>query len=1077
MSQIIMEPRFTHLHVHSHFSLLDGLPKIGQLIDRVKELGMDSVALTDHGNLYGAIEFYKKAKDKGVKPIIGAEIYLAHESMLQKRPGVDDKIYHLVLLAKNLEGYQNLVKILTAAHLEGYYYKPRVDEDFLRTHSTGLIALSACLAGRVSQNILAKHLDEAEKTALRYQEIFGQGNFYLEIQHHPNIPDQKIATEGLAALSKKTGIPLVATADSHYLRLEDAEAQDILMLINTGAKADDPERITLKTDDFSLRSAADMREIFKDYQEALENTQKIAEACNVELPIGKSLLPEYPVPDNKTPDEYLKELCYQGVEKKPDVLQFHNYKERLEYELEVIKKMEFAPYFLIVQDYVNWAKSKHIVVGAARGSAGGSLVAYLSGITGINPLLYNLLFERFLNPERVSMPDIDLDFADHRRDEVIKYVAEKYGSNRVAQIITFGTMAARAVIRDVGRALGYEYSYCDRVAKLIPFGHSLKDCLEKVTEFKELYEQDSQAKRLIDLGQKLEGVARHASTHACGVVIAAKPLDNLVPLQHPSQSDSSIVTQFEMHSIEDMGLLKMDFLGLKNLTVIEDTLKRIYAIHNQNIDIEKIPHNEPAVYELLRKGDTTGVFQLESSGMRRYLKELQPTEFEDIIAMIALYRPGPMDLIPDYIAGKNGKKEIKYLHPKLEPILKNTYGIGVYQEQMMQIARDLAGFTLGQADTLRKAIGKKIKELLDEQRSKLIAGMVQNSIPEKSAKAIWELFPPFARYGFNRSHAAAYAIIAYQTAWLKANYPVEYMSALLTGDQHDVERIAFLIEETRKMNIEVLPPDINESFKNFSVVPGKNQIRFGLAAIKNVGEGIVETVIEERKKNGPFQSIHDFVGRVQTKDLNKKSFESLTKAGVFDQFGERKLLLSNMEKLLDVAKETQKAKLNGQKDLFGGNALPDAAVSVNLTLQPADPATEHELLRWEKELLGLYVTSHPLKRVQNILEKYTLAISRLNKADLNNPAVIEAIKTKRLKIGGIVASIKKIVTKKGQPMLFMGLEDLTDKMEVVIFPSLVERYPAAVFEENKIIFITGRLDARNGERKFIAEEIEELIQQ
>ncbi|MEK7542481.1 MAG: DNA polymerase III subunit alpha [Patescibacteria group bacterium] len=1072
-----MPVKFTHLHVHSHYSLLDGLSKIDQLLDRVRELGMDSIALTDHGNIYGAVEFYKKAKAQGIKPIIGAEIYLALEDMHQERPGIDDKNYHLIVLAKNEQGYKNLIKILTAAHLEGFYYKPRVDEAFLRQHAEGLIALSACLAGKIPQLILAKKMSEAEKTALRYEEIFGKGNFYLELQRHPNIPEQATANKELIAISQHTRIPLVATADSHYLQPEDAEAQDILMLINTNSKHDDPERLSMKGEDFSFKSAEEMIELFKDIPEALENTQKIAETCAVEIELGKNLLPSFPLPEGKTADGYLFELCHKGLKEKEQYKDSKEAQDRLEYELDVIRQTGFAAYFLIVHDFVNWAKQNRIVVGPGRGSAAGSLAAYLLKITNVDPIRYKLLFERFLNPERVSLPDIDLDFADTRRDEVIEYVAQKYGRDRVAQIITFGTMAARAVLRDVGRALGYEYGYCDRAAKLIPFGHSLQEALEKVDEFQELYKTDEKARRLIDLAKKLEGVARHASTHACGVVIADEPLDTLVPLQHPTQSDSAIVTQYEMHSIEDIGLLKMDFLGLKNLSIIEETLKRIYAIRGKNIDIDKILLDDPKVYKLLQEGDSTGVFQLESGGMRRYLKELGPTEFEDIIAMVALYRPGPMELIPEYIARKAGKKEIVYLHPKLEPILHNTQGICIYQEQLMQIARDLAGFTMGEADVLRKAVGKKIESLLLEQKEKMVSGMVNNGIHIRVANQLWDWVLPFAHYGFNRSHSACYATIAYQTAWLKANYPLEFMSALLTSERSDIERTAFLIEETRKMGIEVLPPDLNESFAYFSAVPDKNQIRFGLLAIKNVGEGIVASIIKERKTSGSYQSIQDFVARVATKDLNKKSMESLIKAGVFDRFGERNQLLKNMEKLLTIARENQKAKANGQKGLFD-NQPEGSNNHSSLVLERAEPAKESELLVWEKELLGLYVTSHPLYGIKNILESRALAIRSLGEAmeEIQNTRFRFQFsrQRERLRIGGIISSIKKIITKTGKPMLFMGLEDLTDRIEVVVFPSVIERYPAAL-QENKIVFITGRLDHRDGEKKFLAEEIEEII--
>ena len=1069
--------RFTHLHVHSQYSLLDGLPKIDQLLKRVKELGMDSVAITDHGNLYGAIEFYKKAKAKGIKPIIGAEIYLAQEGMRQERPGIDDTRYHMVILVKNEEGYKNLVQILTAAHLEGFYYKPRIDEEFLKEHSQGLIGLSACLAGKISKLLLANKFDEARKTALRYEEIFGKGNFYLELQRHPNIKEQETVTQRLITLSKETGVPLVATADSHYLRPEDAQAQDVLMLINTGAKSDDAERLTMKADDFSVKSQEDMEQLFSDVPEAISNTQVIAQSCLFEFSLGKSKLPPFPLPAGKNADEYLRELCLKGFEEKPELKENEEARKRLDHELEVIKKTGFASYFLIVQDFVNWAKNNRIVVGPGRGSVGGSLAAYLLRITNINPLQYNLLFERFLTPDRISMPDIDLDFADHRRDEVIEYVAQKYGKDHVAQIITFGTMASRAVIRDVGRALSYEYGYCDKVAKMIPFGFSLQDTLDKVEEFKYFYETDEKAKILIDLAKKLEGVARHASTHACGVVISAEPLSSWVPLQHPTQNDDTIVTQYEMHAIEDLGILKMDFLGLKNLSIIEDTLRRIYAVHGMNIDIEKIPLDDKKSFKLFQQGNTVGIFQVESEGMRRYLKELKPTEFEDIIAMIALYRPGPMELIPEYIARKHKRKQVEYIHPKLIPILESTQGICLYQEQLMRIAQDLAGFSLSDADVLRKAVGKKIESLLLDQKEKFVNGMTQNSIDERIAQKLWEWILPFARYGFNKSHSAAYALIAYQTAWLKTHYPVEFMSALLTAERNDIERIAFLIGETRKMGIEVLAPDLNESFSFFSMVPGKSQIRFGLAAIKNVGEGIVASIIAERKERGLFLSIQDFIQRVQTKDLNKKSLESLVKAGAFDQFEERKRLLSNMDRLLEIARESQRFQKANQRGLFDTEGQPHSNI-LTFSLQESQGASKHELLLWEKELLGLYVSSHPLEDVRNILETRALSIARLHgrrsPADTASHALSQRT-TGRLIIGGIISSLKKILTKTGKPMLFMGVEDLTDKIEVVVFPSIIEKNPAA-FQENKIVLLGGRIDRRNGDTKFICEDIEEIVQ-
>ena len=1053
--------KFTHLHVHSHYSLLDGLPKIDELLDYVKELGMDSVAITDHGVMYGAVEFYRKAKAKGIKPIIGCEIYTAFEKLTDKRPNIDSKRNHLILLAKNEQGYKNLVKLVSIANLEGYYYKPRIDEETLEKYAEGLIGLSACIQGKIPRLLLSNKDDEAEATAVKYEKFFGKGNFYLEIQHHANIPEQASANKKLVELSKKTGIPLVATNDIHYLRKEDSEAQDVLMLINTGADINDPERLSMTQDDFSMKSPDQMAEEFKDYTEALENTEKIADMCNFQMELGKTKLPTFPLPEGKTAEEYLEELCWAGIEKRyqkddPKVI------ERLKYELSVVGKTGFAGYFLIVQDFVNWAKQNRIVVGPGRGSAGGSIIAYLSGITNVDPLKHNLLFERFLNPERISMPDIDMDFADRRRDEVIKYVAEKYGADHVAQIITFGTMAARAVIRDVGRALQYTYSYCVQMAKLVPLGMDLAETLEKVDEFKEKYETDPMAKKLIDLGKKLEGVARHASTHACGVVISANPLTDSVPLQRPKDSETGVITQFEGHSIEDLGLLKMDFLGLKNLTIIEDTLARIYVLHdNLKIDLDKIPYDDPKTYKLLQEALTTSVFQLESDGMKRYLKELVPSTFEDITAMVALYRPGPMQFIPDYIERKHGNQTIEYIHPKLEAILKDTQGICIYQEQLMKIAQEVCGFTLGEADVLRKAVGKKIKELLDAQETKFINGAIENGASKKVAAELWQWILPFAQYGFNKSHSAAYATIAYQTAYLKAHYPVEFMASVLTSERADVERIAFLIDECKKMNVEVLAPNINESLKNFAVVEGKPQIRFGFLAIKNVGVNIAESIVEERKSNGKFSSISDFIHRVKSKDLNKKSMEALIRSGAFDEFEERNKLLGNLERMLEIARENSK---NGNTKQIGLFASAGVKINSEIKLEPATPATSFEKLSWEKELLGLYVSGNPLDGFKKLLENKTTAISKIDATFVD----------KKLIIGGMISSIKKIITKKGQPMLFMKVEDLTGKMEVVIFPNLLERNPKAL-QENKIIFVAGRVDDRNGELKVVADDAQEIL--
>jgi len=1057
-----MPIKFTHLHVHSHYSLLDGLAKIDELLDYVKELGMDSVALTDHGVMYGAVEFYKKAKARGIKPIIGCEVYVANGKHTDKQPNIDGRRYHMILLARNEIGYKNLVKLVSIAHLHGFYYKPRIDEDLLEKYSEGITALTACVQGKIPRLLISNQDKEAEELAIKYEKIFGKGNFYLEIQHHPKVLEQEIANKKLIELSKKTGIPLVATNDIHYLRKEDAEAHDILMLINTGADPNDPERLSMLEDNFSMISPEQMAEWFKDIPEAIENTQKIADSCNFEMELGKVKLPAFPLPEGKTDIQFLEEICRQGLEQKYGKNPEPKIIERLNYELSVIGKTGFAGYFLIVQDFVNWAKQNRIVVGPGRGSVGGSIVAYLSGITNIDPIKHNLLFERFLNPERISMPDIDMDFADRRRDEVIKYVAQKYGEDHVAQIITFGTMAARAVVRDVGRALQYTYSYCDQLAKMIPMGMDLNEALEKVDEFREKYETDPMTKKLIDLGKKLEGVARHASTHACGVVISANPLTESVPVQHPKESETGILTQFEGHSIEDLGLLKMDFLGLKNLTIIEDTLARIYVLHNQlKIDIDKIPENDPKTFKLLQEGLTTSVFQLESDGMKRYLKELVPSTFEDITAMVALYRPGPMQFIPDYIERKHGNQTISYLHPKLEPILKDTFGICIYQEQLMKIAQEICGFTLGEADVLRKAVGKKIKDLLDAQETKFVNGAIKNGVSEKIAKELWQWILPFASYGFNKSHSAAYATIAYQTAYLKAHYPVEFMASVLTSEKADTERIAFLIDECKKMNVEVLPPDINESLKNFTVVEGKPQIRFGFLAIKNVGTNIADIIVEERKLNGPYKSIADFIYRVKTKDLNKKSMEALIKSGVFDQFEERNLLLHNLEKMLEVARENNK---NNNKNQMGLFANTNVKINHTIKLDPAPPASEFEKLSWEKELLGLYVSSHPLNSFKTLLERKTTPIAKINPTMVN----------KKMVFGGLVSSVKKIVTKTGKPMLFMKLEDLTGKTEVVVFPNLLERNPNAL-QEGKVIFIAGRIDNRSGEIKIVADDAQEII--
>ncbi|MBD3247775.1 DNA polymerase III subunit alpha, partial [Candidatus Falkowbacteria bacterium] len=931
---------FVHLHNHTHYSLLDGLTKIDEMVKFAKEQGSPAVAITDHGVMYGVVEFYKECKKQDIKPIIGVELYLAPD--LAKKDTSEDRVNrHILLLAKNNTGYKNLIKLVSIAHLEGFYYKPRIDWETLSKYHEGLIACTACLGGEIAHLLMAGLVDKAEKRALEYNKLFGQGNFYLELQDHPRLEHQAEVNEALKKMSKKLGIPLVATNDAHYLAREDAEAQDILLCLQNKKKIEDEDRMNMMDSDYSMRPNKDMIEAFADTPEAIANTLKIAEMCNVEIDLGNIQLPYFEVPQDFDELGYLEHLSKEGLKKRyqksyDEVDQ--QKKDRLDYEMSVIKKMGWPSYFLIVADFVNWAKDQGIIVGPGRGSAAGSFVCYLLGITNLDPLEYDLLFERFLNPERISMPDIDMDFADTRRDEVIRYVEDKYGKDHVSQIITFGTMAARASVRDVGRVLGASYDYCDKIAKEIPMFSSIQQALDTAADFKSIYQNEPEAKRIIDYALRLEGVSRHASTHACGVLITKEPLDQYTPVQYASSSDRSVVSQYSLHPIEDLGLLKMDFLGLKNLTIIESAINIIKNTKGVDIDMEHIPLDNQETYKLFQDGGTTGVFQFESSGMKRYLKELKPTQFEDIIAMVALYRPGPMEWIPDYIAGKHGTKKPNYLHPKLQPILDKTYGVAIYQEQVMQMARDLAGFTMAEADVLRKAVGKKIPKLLAEQKEKFIIGCINNGIDKKLAQRIFSFIEPFAGYGFNRSHAACYALIGYQTAYLKAHWPTEFMAALLTADQQNIDRIAIEIEECQRMGIDVKQPDINQSFETFTVVTSKTDkneavgaheelrtIRFGLHAIKNIGEHIAEVLIRERKENGPYNDISDLLERITDKDLNKKSLESLIKSGGLDQLGERGKLLANIDVMLNFNKEIVKSKNNHQASLFAD--APDAAFS------------------------------------------------------------------------------------------------------------------------------------------------------
>lgn len=1053
---------FVHLHVHSHYSLLDGLPKIDQLIARAKELGMPAVALTDHGVLYGAIEFYQKAKAAGLKPIIGVEAYFARNGRLSKQSKVDERPYHLILLAENAVGYANLIKLTTRAHLEGFYYKPRIDWELLEQFHDGLIALTACVGGHIPSLLRNGETAEARSAIERYLKLFGPERFYFEIQHRPSIPEQAHINEQLIALGREYGVGLVATNDCHYLTDDDAGAQDILLCLQTKSKKDDPNRMSYLGENFALRSPEEMAGLFPDQPEAITNTLKIAERCNLEIPLGKIHLPSFAVPDNTTPELYLRSLCQAGLMTRypdgptPAVL------ERLEYELSVIEKTGFATYMLIVQDFVNWAKDNAIVVGPGRGSAASSLVCYLLKITDLDPLAFDLLFERFLNPERISMPDIDTDFSDVRRDEVIRYVESKYGKDHVAQIITFGTMAARAAIRDVGRVLGLPYSYCDRVAKLIPMGETIDQAINSVPELKEISVRDPDATRLLDAARRLEGVARHVSTHACGVVITRRPLDEYVPIQYAAAGDETIVTQYSLHPIEDLGLLKMDFLGLSNLTIIETAIAIIEKTRGLTVDLEALPMDDAGTFALLQRGDTTGVFQLESSGMRRYLVNLKPTELEDIIAMVALYRPGPMELIPQFIDGKHGRRKAQYLHPKLKPILDKTHGVAVYQEQVLQMARDLAGFTMSEADVLRKAVGKKIASLLKEQREKFIAGCVRNNIAKSTAEKIFDFIEPFARYGFNRAHAACYGLIAYQTAYLKANFTAEFMAALMTSDHGSIDRIALEIEECRHLGLDVHQPDVNESFAMFTVVAepdrtnASRRLRFGLTAIKNVGEGVVEAIIAERKANGLYNSLEDFLRRVRTKDLNKKSLESLIKAGALDQFGERGMLLGNLDLLLSYTKGSEQENERRQTNLFGMFPTTHAP---KLRLQPTEPTPKSQRLTWERELLGLYLSEHPLSEYRESLAAVGKPIASLSLAPRSQPVTV----------AGVLTQIQRVLTRNGEHMLFVKIEDLTGTIEVLVFPKLL-RETTDVWRDEQFVAVKGKLSDKDGMLKLLADE-------
>lgn len=1081
--------KFVHLHVHTEYSLLDGANRIPALMTRAGELDMGSMAITDHGVMYGVIDFYKAARKNGIKPILGCEVYTAKRTRFDKQPGIDADQGHLVLLARDNEGYRNLMKIVSAGFTEGFYYKPRIDTEILRCHSKGITALSACLSGDVPSAILEGDYAKAKKLALVFNEIFGQGYFYLELQSN-GIEEQNLVNQNLIKLSKETGIPLVATNDAHYLRREDARAHEVLLCIQTGRKITDEDRMKFSTDDFYIKSSEEMTAAFKNVPEAIENTVKIAESCNVELEFNKLHLPQFDVPESREPYEYLHSLCVEGLGRMfAGAAVEAAYLERLEYELQVIKQMGYVDYFLIVWDFIKYAKDNGIMVGPGRGSAAGSLAACCLGITGIDPLKYNLLFERFLNPERISMPDIDIDFCYERRQEVIDYVVRRYGADRVAQIITFGTMAARAAIRDVGRALDIPYGDVDLVAKMIPFqpGMNIDKALELNPDLKMKYEDEDRIKELIDTARLLEGMPRHASTHAAGVVISKEPITEYVPLQ---KNDESVTTQFTMGLLEELGLLKMDFLGLRTLTVIRDAVNLIYKNNGIQINMEKLNMEDADVYKMIGSGKTAGIFQLESTGMTQFMKDLQPASLEDIIAGISLYRPGPMDSIPKYIKNKNFPGEVEYEHPLLESILDVTYGCMVYQEQVMQIVRELGGYSYGRSDLVRRAMSKKKHEVMQKERQNFIHGIldedgkvvvngaIRNGVDEKTANKIFDQMMDFASYAFNKSHAAAYAVVAYQTAWLKYYYPVEFMAASLNSFLGSSDKVSQYVHECKQMSIEVLPPDVNESDIKFTVINGK--IRFGMAAVKNVGENAVGELISERNGKGKFRSFSDFCERIGTRDINKRCVESLIKCGAFDSFGIfRSRMMAVYEKLLDGVQQSRKSKVEGQLSLF---EIPGEVHS----MKPEESFPELNefpakmLLAMEKEMLGLYVSGHPLMEFeQEILEQTTINSSDLVDVSENSESVDGVIASggksitdgMLVTVGGIIAEKKTKTTKSNNLMAFLTLEDLYGSMEVIIFPTILSRHKELLVIEN-VVFIDGRISIKEEEQpKIICEAV------
>lgn len=1063
-----MTAKFIHLHNHSHYSLLNALPKIPELIKEAQKYEMPALALTDNANLYGAIEFYKACKKAEIKPIIGVDMYVATRTRNDKQGGVDNRRSRLVLLAKDLTGYKNLIKLVTLANLEGFYYKPRIDKELIEKYSEGLICISPSFSGIITQTLKNGDKDGAKNLIAWYKKVYGLDNFYLELTHHPEIEGHEETMQKIIALAKETSTPLVAAHDTYYINQEDKKARDTLLLVNTSGDFSDRNSDS-NEEDFSFISPQKAEELFADTPEALDNTLKIAEQCNLELTLGTWVFPDFKVESGLTPDDELKRLAYAGF-KVRGLEQTKEYIDRLEYELKVIKDKGYSPYFLVVADLLHFAHANKILTNI-RGSVAGSLTTYLTKITNVNPIEYKLPFERFLNPERPSAPDIDMDYADNRRDEVIAYAKSKYGADKVAQIGTFGTMMARGSVKDVARAMGFPYTLGDRISKLIPMGAqgfpmTIDRALSEVPELKEMYDKEEEVKTIIDMAKKVEGCARHISVHAAGVVMAPTALTDFTPLQFDTKGEEKIITQYDMHAVEDAGLLKFDFLGIKNLAILSDAVELAKKIDGVDVDIENIPIDDPKTFELLTKGETTGLFQLNGSGMTKYLKELKPSTIHDINAMVALYRPGPIESIPEYIKRKHNPRTVRFLDPRMKDILSQSFGVITYQDDVMLIAIKLGGYSWLEADKLRKAMGKKIPAEMEAQKSKLKDGLLKNGMSQEKADELWQLIEPFAAYGFNKAHAASYGRVAYQTAYMKANFPATYMACVLTADSGDVEKIAEFIGDCKRMNIPVLPPNINESFQDFTVIKipdQKDTIRFGLTTIKNFGEGIANTIIGERKKNGKFTSLSNFLDRIRDKNLNKKSLEALIKAGAMDEFGERGQLLANIENMLIYSKETNQ-KSENQDSLFGSEIFHHEQTDY-FRLADAPKATATEKLAWERELLGLYLSGHPLDKFKKTIDEKNYKIALVKS---------EGKEGKDFMVAGIIEEIRVITTKKGDNMAFVKLSDYSDTLETVVFPRTMSEFKNLLIKD-KCVAIKGKVSLRNGETTLIVDKMKELI--